>query len=419
MSSPEWTEVSDHIRFARAYAADQLPWFAPALYRCRIIVTPQVDVASIDLHYNVYWNPGVVADIWQSRTRRDALSELAFLWVHEISHRLRKHGERAGELGIRDAAGARRWNIACDFEINDSSWAGLNMPAAYPGMLPGDFNFAAGQLAETYLRLMDAGGLAISFPIDEGSGIHGQARPWETGDRQQLSPVDEEIIRREVARRTREAEHGKVSEGWRQWAGEVLGSRVNWRQRLGHRMSVSLQQGIGNRTDYSFLRPSRRQSVFHPILPPSLSGDRTARIAIVVDTSGSMAAGELQRALTEVAAVVRQFDYPVTIIPCDQQAYDPVTIVSAQQAFTLNYLPGGGGTDMAAGIRAALHLRPRPDSILVVTDGHTEYPPVGYRVSVLFAILSRPGESPALPPDPPYRKEQVVVIPQAENGVAS
>ncbi len=419
MSSPDFTEVTDRIRFARAYAADQLPWFAPALYRCRILVTPQVDVASIDLHYNVYWNPAVVSDIWAAHPRREALSELAFLWVHEISHRLRRHGERARELGIREAAAARRWNVACDFEINDSPWAGLRMPTAYPGMLPQDFGYPTGQLAESYLHRMDAGGQALTFPIDEGSGIHGQARPWETGDRQQLSTVDDEIIRREVARRTREAELGKVSEGWRQWAGEVLGSHVNWRQCLGHRMSVSIQRGIGSRTDYSFLRPSRRQSVYHPILPPSLSGDRTARIAIVVDTSGSMEAAELQRALTEVAAVVRQFDYPVTIIPCDQQAYDPVTVVSVQQAFTLDYLPGGGGTDMAAGIRAALHLRPRPDSVLVVTDGHTAYPAAHFAVPVIFGILQREGESSPLPPDPPYHRDQVVLIQAAANSVDS
>ncbi len=410
MSSPRYGPITERIRFARAYAADQLPWFAPALYRCRIHVTTWVDVASIDLHYNVYWNPDVVDSIWKAHDRRTALSELAFLWVHEISHRLRRHGERAQELGIRGQAAARRWNVACDFEINDAHWQGLRMPAAYPGMLPQDFGLPTGQLAETYLRLMDAGEAADTFSIEEGSGIHGQPRPWETGDRQELSPVDEEIIRREVARRTREAELAQVSNGWREWAGEVLGSRVNWRQRLGHRLSVSLQRGIGSRTDYSFVRPNRRQSVYHPILPPSLGGGRAARVAIVVDTSGSMEPADLQRALIEVAAVVQQFDYPVTIIPCDQRAYRPVEVVSARQAFTLNYLPGGGGTDMAAGIRAALHLRPRPDCVLVVTDGETAYPAAPYAVPVIFTLLQRAGKTAPLPPNPPYRQDQVVII---------
>ncbi|WP_420460212.1 DUF2201 family putative metallopeptidase [Neolewinella sp.] len=403
-SANSFARLVEHIRFARAYAAEQLPWFAPALFRCRIIVTPRVDVAAIDLHYNVYWNPEVVADIWHGRDRLRALGELAFLWVHEISHRLRQHAERAPG---RDA---RRWNIACDFEINDSDWEGLHMPAAYPGMLPEQFRFTRGQLAENYLAAMDASEQTYDFRIDEGSGVHGQARAWEEGDRQELSPLDEEILRREVARRTREAEADRIPAGWREWATEVLGSRTDWRQRLGHRMSVAIQRGVGARTDYSYARPNRRQSVYHPILPPSLAGDRTARIVIVVDTSGSMEPADLQRALSEVAAVMRQFAYPVTIVPCDIQAYEPVRLIAAEEAYRLNYLPGGSGTDMAAGIQAALHLRPRPDVVLVLTDGETDYPTTAYAIPVVFGIFRTEGEQLKLPPDPPFGKDRVVVI---------
>ena len=393
----------ESVRFARAYAAEQLPWFAPALFRCNIVITPLVDVAAIDLHYNVYWNPNVVDHIYGNPNRRAALSELAFLWVHEISHRLRHHAERA-------RGDSRRWNIACDFEINDSTWEGLRMPDAYPGMLPEDFGFDRGLLAEQYLSLMDASDHTYAFTIDEGSGVHGQPRPWETGERQRISPIDEEIIRREVARRTREADAAEVPDGWREWAAEVLGSRVNWRQRLGHRLSVSIQQGIGSRTDYSYARPNRRQSVYAPILPPSLGGTLTANIAIVVDTSASMAIVDLQRSLSEVAGVVRQFNAPVTIIPCDLQAYEPVRLVAAEEAYRLSALPGGSGTNMVAGIEAAVRLTPRPDTILVLTDGLTEYPTTDYPVTVIFGLLKQGEEVTPLPPDPPFGPDRVVLI---------
>ncbi|MBB4078176.1 putative metal-dependent peptidase [Lewinella aquimaris] len=411
MSSPNFKEIAERVRFARAYAAEQLPWFAPALFRSNIVITPQVEVASIDLHYNVYWNPVTVDQIWRDRDRRLALSELGFLWIHEISHRLRRHGERATALGISSGPRARRWNIACDFEINDSEWSGLKMPAAYPGMLPEGFGLPRGQLAETYLLQLEAGDYPdLSFAIDEGSGIHGLPRPWEAGDRQRLSTIEEEIIRREVARRSWEASQDLVPDAWRDWAADVLGSRVNWRQRLGHRLSVALQRGIGSRTDYSYARPSRRQSVYQPIMPPSLAGDQTARIAIVVDTSASMQATELQRALSEVAAVVRQFNHPVTIIPCDLVAYEPVREVSEREAFRISYLPGGSGTDMRAGIDAAVRLRPRPDSILVLTDGMTVYPQANYPVPVIFGILRQEGQETQLPPDPPFGPDRVVMI---------
>ena len=288
--SMSFPEVEAHIRFARAYAAQQLPWFAPALFRSRIVVTERVAVASIDRDYRVYWNPRVVLDIWNNRPRREALAELGFLWVHEISHRLRQHAERAEEL--RTARGpefsARQWNVACDFEINDARWEGLSMPAAYPGMLPEQIGSPDGQLAETYLaRILALGpGELPPTSLDEGSGVHGHRRPWEADEGRPLSDLDQQMMRREVARRMQEA-GVKPGAGWRDWSETTLRSRVDWRKQLRHRMSVSLQQGIGSRIDYSFQRPSRRQAVFHPILAPSLRGDRTARIAVVVDTSGT------------------------------------------------------------------------------------------------------------------------------------
>jgi predicted metal-dependent peptidase len=404
MSSPDLRAVAGHVRFARAYAADRLPWFAPALFRSRIVLTEAVGVAAIDCHYNVYWNPAIVTSIWGAGDHATALSELAFLWVHEISHRLRRHGERAG-------SDDRRWNLAADLEINDSRWPGLSMPAAYPGHLPADYQFEEGQLAEAYYRLLGEPGGIFNFTLDEGSGVHGRARPWEVGDRQRISEVDEALVEREVARRIQQASEAGMPGGWRGWSDEILRSRTNWRQLLGHRMSIALRRGIGVRTDYSFTRPSRRQSVYHPILPPRLSGDRTARIVIVVDTSGSMEAPRLQRALAEVAAVIRQFDYPVTIIPCDIQAYEPVRLVAAAEAYRLSELPGGSGTHMPAGIQSALHLRPRPDVILVLTDGFTPYPEQAYAVPVLFGILTAADEPPPLPPQPPFTPDQIVRIP--------
>ncbi len=411
VSSPDRKQVEAHLRFARAYAAEKLPWFAPALFRSRIVITEDVSVAAIDLDYRVYWNPDVVLDIWAGNPTEGALSELGFLWVHEISHRLRQHAERAEELrnSGRDVDDYL-WNLACDFEINDADWTGLRMPAAYPGMLPEQIESAAGGLAENYLqRLLDRGLGGLPRQLDEGSGVHGQKRDWETDPDRPLTDLDQEMMRREVARRM-QAAGVKPGAGWRDWSEATLRSRVNWRKKLRHRMSISLQRGIGSRIDYSFLRPSRRQSVYHPILAPSLRGDRTARIAVVVDTSGSMKPEYLQRVLTEVAAILRQFQYPVTLIPTDERAYEPVSVVAAREAMELRQLPGGGGTDLRTGIAVATQLKPAPDTILVLTDGFTPYPRERPARTVLFGIIGPPGARVHLPPNPPWSKDSVIRI---------
>ena len=404
-------ELLDHLRFARAYAAEKLPWFAPALFRCQILVTPSVDVAAIDLHYNVYWNPEVVEDIWTRRPRNEALAELGFIWVHEISHRLRQHAERAKDANLVGEKATRLWNIAADFEINDGQWLGLTMPLHYPGMLPDAFGLERGLLAEAYYAAIFSDQPDLQAPHDDGSGVHHQSRDWETGnERQNISSLDDQILRREVAQRIRKAGNSSIPEGWRSWAEDTLVPQVDWRRSLGHRMSVAIRKGLGSRIDYSFQRPSRRQSVYHPILTPSLRGDKTARITIVVDTSASMGPDLLQRALTEVAGVLRVFQYPVTIIPCDSKAYEPVTLVAAAEAFKVHQLAGGGGTNMVAGIEAALEQSPRPDSILVLTDGFTPYPSHRYDLPVIFGIFDLDKGARRKPPNPPWGKDTVVVI---------
>ena len=409
MSSPDSDTAVEHVRFARAYAAERLPWFAPALYRGRIILTDRVGVAAVDTHYNIYWNPGVVTDIWNGHPRNDALAELAFLWIHEISHLLRSHADRAGAVNVAGRASERRWNMAADLEINDAKWPGLRMPTAYPGRHPDQFGLETGQLVEWYYGQLAADNALASFPLDEGSGVHGRPRPWEELGEQRITPLDRELVRRDVARRTHEADQAAIPESWRAWARSVLFTRVDWRRRLRHRLSIAVQKGRGARMDYAYGRPHRRQNVYQPVLPPSLSGGMRSRIAIVVDTSGSMADEDLQRALTEVAAIVRQLDVPVTIIPCDIRDYAAVRIVSEREAFRINYLPGGSGTDLRHGIAAAVRLRPAPDAVLVLTDGLTEYPTVRPGVPLLFGIIGGADDA-RMPPSPPFSTDQVVVI---------
>jgi hypothetical protein len=58
-------------------------------------------------------------------------------------------------------------------------------------------------------------------------------------------------------------------------------------------------------------------------------------------------------------------------------------------------LLGGGGTDMGAGLTAAAALRPRPDLVIVLTDGHTPWPaaPPG-RTKVVVGLLDPTGSVP-------------------------
>jgi len=421
------TEIYNLLRFSRAYCAEKLPWFAPALFQCKMHLTEKVDVAAIDKHLNVYWNPKAVEKIGEKVEKEEVLAELGFIWIHEISHVLREHHERAKEMNAHPYL----WNVAGDLEINDSHWQGLTAPTDFPAIYPSTYHLPNGQIAEFYYKkllkkypikkiekMLANGGEGLPANMDEGSGVHGQPRIWEvdnaTEGRQEKDALEVEIIRRGVAQEMKKARGmgiGTIPGNWDRWVEEKLAPKVDWRKVLRHRMSVAINNGVGSRIDYSYSRPNRRQSVNRPFVLPSLGGDRSARITVIVDTSGSMTQQQLAQCVGEVLAVLTVFQIPVTVIPCDAQAYEPIKIVTPKDYFKLQKLKGGGGTNMIVGIEAALAQKVKPDSVLVLTDGYTPYPPKLYKTPVVFGVLTYPNQTPALPPNPPWKGDKAVVIP--------
>jgi predicted metal-dependent peptidase len=414
-------EVEQILRMARAYAAEQLPWFAPALYAAPLVLTDHCpSVAAVDEGMRIYFNPERVRQLLaQAETTQRALRQLAFLWVHEICHILRRHAERAKEKGAEPI----RWNIAADLEINDAQWKGLEIPEAFPPLLPKQLGLPEGKLAEFYYDALEKEVRSTSGEwegvSDEGSGVHGQKRWWELPADDKRAPVrsesDKELIRREVAEEIRQRKSwGDIPAGWKRWAEEVLNPKVNWRELLKRKVRGALTIGTGQRIDYSFARPHRRAEVYDPVLPPSLQGDFLPRIACVVDTSGSMSKRKLAQALAEVRKVLETFRLPITVIPCDAVPYEPIRVFTSSQAQRLK-LMGGGGTNMVAGIEAALKLRPIPDVVIVLTDGDTPFPPKRYKVPIIFGIFDPTGDGKVpKPPMPPWREGDVVVIPLRE-----
>jgi hypothetical protein len=58
-------------------------------------------------------------------------------------------------------------------------------------------------------------------------------------------------------------------------------------------------------------------------------------------------------------------------------------------------LLGGGGTDMGAGLAATVDLRPRPDLVIVLTDGHTPWPPgPPGKAKVIVGLMDNAGSVP-------------------------
>jgi predicted metal-dependent peptidase len=391
----------------RVWAAHEAPYLSSALLALDPVVVDlgedrgrSVDLCAFpaDHSWHVYIDPQRLAGV--------EVGELGFWLLHQVSHLLRDHAARypgapvaadAGPLGSRTVE-QTRWNIAGDAEINDDLHTSkLELPDS--AVHPAQLGLSPGWTAEQYWDALDLG----SQPNDSadqagrgpdcGSGCDGQNRAWNC-NKPGLSAIGARLVARDTARRIREhtRDRGDTPAGWQRWADEILEPTVNWRRQLAAHVRRGAADTTG-RVDFTYRRPSRRASVAPDIVLPSLR-QPLPQVALVIDTSGSMSDQMLGQALGEVTGVLRSLGVArrnMRVIACDAQAYQ----AQAVRALGAIRLEGGGGTDMGMGLHAAASLRPRPDLIIVLTDGFTPWPsapPSGIRVVV--GLLDRGGMTP-------------------------
>ncbi|SEC09159.1 Predicted metal-dependent peptidase [Streptomyces sp. 2131.1] len=375
----------DHTKLlaARYRAAGERPYLATALYALSVVESDRVPTMGVDRHWRCYVSPAFV--------ERTPVAELAGVWVHEVAHLLRDHHGRAARLPAADQRDAHRVNVAQDCEINDDLISdGLALPERR--MEPALFGLPNGQLFEAYLPALPPG----PPPHNCGSGAHGRPEPWELAGPDGPSPVsatEAKALRRRTAesmrahRRTR----GSLPEGWRRWADEVLEPTVDWRQALAGAVREAAAWASGA-VDYTYRRPSRRSAALRGIVLPSLRRP-LPRVAVVVDTSGSMGEGELAAALGEVTGVLREVGVRgnrVSVLACDADVH-AVSRVTATEQVTLG---GGGGTDMRVGIARALATPERPGIVVVLTDGCTPWPDESPSCRLIAALIGTEAPQP-------------------------
>ncbi|SBT40181.1 vWA domain-containing protein [Micromonospora auratinigra] len=348
---------------ARFRAAQDRPYLAAALYSVTVVQSHAVPTMGVDRRWRCYVNPDFVAGL--------PVPQLAAVWIHEVAHLLRDHHARADRLTGAQGRDHHRVNVAQDCEINDDLLADrLPLP---PGRLePKTYDLPTGLLFERYLALLppEVAGVPV---LDCGSGAHGVARPWEGGDGSGdgVGEVEAGAIRRDTAQQIRSASRarGSVPSGWQRWAETVLEPTVDWRRALTGAVREAAAWAAGA-VDYTYQRPSRRSQALRGVVLPRLR-QPVPRVAIVVDTSGSMSDALLAAALAEVSGVLRAVGVGgnrVTVLSCDAAVH----VVRAVHTVGQVELAGGGGTDMRVGIEAALSHRPH--IVVVLTDGHTPWP---------------------------------------------
>ncbi|WP_327698479.1 vWA domain-containing protein [Streptomyces sp. NBC_00459] len=358
----------DKLFAARLHAVRARPYLATALFALHPVESHQVPTMAVDRHWRCYVSPSFVD--------RTPVEELAGVWVHEVSHLLRDHHGRsdrfAREHGLSGPGERLRMNIAADCEINDDVFGdGLVCPEG--AVEPDSLGLPTGELMEEYLRRFRLGPNTLNLSwLDCGSGADGLGRAWDRGPdgAHGLSEQERDAVRFRVAQGIN-GRPGDAPKGWRRWAEEAFHPPLPWRELLGAAVrSAASGSGVGE--DYTYGRPARRSTALPGVVLPSLRR-RPPRVSVVIDTSGSVSDAELGSALLEVTAISRAVGGRrdlVTVVPCDAAAHMVHTLCRAEGI----PLTGGGGTDLRTGFAKALRATPRPDVVVVLTDGQTPWP---------------------------------------------
>lgn len=389
---------------ARVLAQGTWPYTSVALFSLRFVESDQLPTMAVDDGWRLYYSPDFVLSC--------TVDQLATVVLHEVQHVLLDHSGRFRALNQRQSRHTA-WNIAGDVVINDAlEKAKLPFPAER-GVRYEDyreFGVKPGQSTEqVFFTLLDqpsvlalgsdagdggsSSGSSAGVPAEDraaddgwdcGSAVDGVHRDYEIPGDDEVGPAisrsNADLIRDRVAQDVMAAgrARGDVPGLLIRWAEELLNPVVDWRKVLAQHVRAGLASRMGRR-DFSYRFPSRRSEALRPTLRgailPAMRQPPPPRIAVVVDTSGSISEAEMADFLSEVLGITRAVGISsgITVVPCDARAYEPVAIRSANSITGLK-LPGGGGTNMGAGIAAAVELRPKPDLVIVMTDGYTPWP---------------------------------------------
>ena len=375
---------------ARLWAAHHHPYLASALFATQLVEQAGTGGVAVDEAWRVYVDPEFVQG-WSA-------PQLGAELVHHAGHLLRDHASRARAVGLADDE-IGHWVDSADAEITDD--LSDEVRSVLNAATPDDLDAHDGKFAEEYFH---TGAPRQHGHRDCGSGAHGHDRSWDRppGDGGEdgggVGEDEAELIRHRVAADVMEHQkrEGGTPAGLLRWAEAVLVRQVDWRRELGAELRRGIDTTAGA-VDYSYARPSRRSAAGGAVVLPSLR-QRTAEVAVVLDTSASMSDDLLAQAIAEIDGLLSASGVrpdAVRVLTCDADASAAQRVRTSRDI----ELVGGGGTDMTEGIARALELRPRPDVLVVVTDGYTPWPgdepPVG---RVVVALL---GEGTPRAPAPP------------------
>ena len=333
------------------------------------------------------------ADEWCSTAATDGLKfyynsrfimmlkpkEVEFLVAHEVLHVVYDH------MGRRNHRDPQIWNIADDYAVNADLKRHkvgqfiTTVPCLYEQKYDGK---AAEEIYDDLMKNVQK--LNIDQLVDMMLDDHldgdeedgdGDGDGEGNGDKQgkakrpKMTPEERERARQEIKQAiinaAQSAEAGSLPLGVERLVKDVTDPKMPWRELI----QTNLTSAI--RTDYSWMRPSRRGWHMDAVMPGMTPGEEID-VVVAIDMSGSISNKQAQAFLGEIAGMMESFDgYKVHVFCFDTAIYNPADFTSENMDTIDNYEPaGGGGTDFDAIFEYLKKEGNVPKRLICFTDGY-------------------------------------------------
>jgi len=296
--------------------------------------------------------------------------EIEFLVGHEVLHIVYDH------MGRREERDPTIWNIAADYCVNaDLKRHHIgDFITTVPCLYSPDYDGMGAE--EVYDHLMkNADNVDLDSLVDQLIDDHMDDDGDAKGDNadgkrpQKMSPAEREQLRQEIKENiinaANQAAGKEIPDSVKRMISHLTEPKMPWRELIQTMLTSTVK------TDYSFMRPSRRGWHLDAILPSQMPGEEI-EITIAIDTSGSIKNSDLQLFLSEVQGIMDSFSgYRIHIFSFDTRVHNPADYSSENLDTISEYVPDGyGGTDFDSIFDYLKEESIVPNRLIVFTDGY-------------------------------------------------
>ncbi len=317
--------------------------------------------------YKLYWHPEFIAKIEEE--------QLKGVIAHEVMHLVLMH------LTRRQSREPRRFNIACDYAVNDLVLKEFELPE---WVLKNE-NFADKSAEWIYNQIPEQEDETIVITLDSHAewGQGGGDDEDDDGDDDGGSDANgvggldglEQRIQEMVADSANRARmRGKLPGHLKELIDGVLQPKLNWKLILEDMICSQAK------TDFT-LFPANKKYLWRGIYLPGITGTEI-NIAVAIDTSGSISSQQMNGFLAEVKGICDSYDeYTIYLMTCDAQIHQTWELHPFDSLPML--LEGRGGTDFRPPFKEAEKF-PFITSLVYLTDGNGPFPDVPPSFSTIW-----------------------------------